>query len=1497
LNITDGLSQSSVTAIFQDKQGFLWIGTQDGLNRYDGYTVVIYKTNPEDPFSISDNWITCITEDTSGNLWIGTAGGGLNKFDKYNERFTKYRTQTDNKNSLSADRIRCLHVDLDNNIWIGTEGGGLNIYDPERDSFDIYLANSSAQGGFSGFTVVSVVEDSKNQVWIGTDNNGLYSYDKTSRKLLNYSENFKSSVNISMDQISILYADFNDMIWIGTENGLFLLDPKSSKLSTIPLQKEIKWEATKIHIISIQRDSENTLWIGTNNGLFIKDINENTFYPHQHNPRDPQSLSENHVLSIIEDVTGIIWIGTNAGGLNKFDRKRSLFVHFKQDISNPNTLSDNNIWSFAEDIDGTIWIGTNRGLNHFDPKKKIFRTYRSDPLTEGGLSHNVVRALWVDHEGNIWCGTDGGGLNLLDRRSKKITIFQHDPENPNTIIDNRIRTLFEDEKNILWIGTWNGLNAYDYKNDLMIHYKHEPLNNNSLSDNRIRSLWQDRKGNLWIGTYGGLNVLDKSTGIFHSHKNDPLKNNSITNDRVLCIYEDTAERLWIGTFQGLNLFDRKNQSFSHFTVKDGLPNDVIYGIVEDEFGMLWLSTNNGLVRYDPGRSQLESFKNFDVNDGLQSNEFNGGAYLKSKRGAIYFGGINGFNQFFPGNVRENTHIPPVVITSFKKFDRSITLPQSILYTREIHLSYRDNFFAFEFAALDFTNPFKNQYAYKLEGFDENWIECANRRYASYTNLDGGEYVFKVRGSNNDGVWNNQGEAIRIIITPPFWKTWWFRILSVLVIIAFGYSYYRFKVGRIEKQRQLLKQEVEKSTTELISINKRLVSAQQKTEKYASQSRLLYEVGQRISKDLDLDVVLNNAVSQARDAFDYFGVMLFLFDHEREGLLLKSIAGGYKDVFAKDLFIKLDEGMIGQAAKSRRIELSNDVRQNKHYIKKADEVTLSELAIPIIGGKELIGVLDVQSDQLNAFNNSDVDAMETFSTQLASAIKNARLYEQAHKEINERRRAEEQLRESRDKLTAAKKETDTIFKNIDEGLFLLNSNTEIGAQYSQSLEVIFDQKNLNGKTLIKILEDKIPANTLSSISEYIKIMFDDSIDDDSLNALNPLNEIELYYNDEGGFFKETRFLMFRFKRIVNRKGKTQNIMVSVRDVTAQKQLARRLEQTEADQKKQIEWMLSILHIEPSLLREFMDGAKSELEHISKLLRNDTNDENYQSLLNHAGRSMHLVKGNASLLELKFFEKKAHQFEDKITELKQLANISGSHFIPLVLQLEDMRNTVKEIDKLIDRLGNIHNQFRPKREFESQMFIKSLQNLVTNLAKDYDKEVILNHDEFDPGLIPYEFRLKVKEILIQLIRNAIYHGIEPLQQRIKINKQPHGTLFLKSFLDNRKLRILFRDDGQGLKLDQLRQKAKQLNQWKSAEIDNWNDNQLAELIFVSGISTAENTDLIAGRGMGMDAVRSRIQRIKGQIHLKFAENEYCEFDIEIPITNNQGSIKTSKVPIHQ
>ncbi len=650
---------------------------------------------------------------------------------------------------------------------------------------------------------------------------------------------------------------------------------------------------------------------------------------------------------------------------------------------------------------------------------------------------------------------------------------------------------------------------------------------------------------------------------------------------------------------------------------------------------------------------------------------------------------------------------------------------------------------------------------------------------------------------------------------------------------------------------------------------------------AAQSALVYEVGQRINSALNIEELLSEIVHSITETFDYYGVMLMMLDNNGKKLTLRSIAGGYKNVFPDDLSIKLGEGMIGMAAKSRAIQVSSDVTKDPNYVRKAEEVTKSELSVPIVSGKKVIGVLDLQSDRVNAFTDSDVALSWTLSAQIATALENARLFATAQDELIERKQAEKEMRSSRNSLRKAKRETDSILQNVEEGLFLINSNLIIGSQYSQALEHILGQNELAGLSIIDILRGKITEQVLLSTGEYLELMFENSVDEESLASLNPISQIEVIFPDT----QETKHLSFNFRRILV-KNRISDLIVTVGDVTDQVMLAQKLEESRSQSKRQMDWLLSILHVEPQLLKEFIDGVNAELKYIDSIMRESDHGNNFSPILEKVYRSMHLIKGNASVLDLKFFVEKAHVFEEKLSELRQKENVGGSDFVPLVLQLSDISMTVGELHNLIERISKIHSHFRPKRSYESEVFIKSIQNLVDNISTDLDKKVFLDHSEFDAGLIPYEYKLTVREILIQMIRNAIYHGIESAEERALLNKSETGEIKIINIITEQNIGFSFRDDGRGLQIDILREKALKSGRWPESEISNWNDRDVINTIFTTGISTLDRANLIAGRGVGLDIVKDKVDRLYGQIEIDYKPGVYTEFTILFPkVTANQ------------
>jgi two-component system chemotaxis sensor kinase CheA len=453
-------------------------------------------------------------------------------------------------------------------------------------------------------------------------------------------------------------------------------------------------------------------------------------------------------------------------------------------------------------------------------------------------------------------------------------------------------------------------------------------------------------------------------------------------------------------------------------------------------------------------------------------------------------------------------------------------------------------------------------------------------------------------------------------------------------------------------------------------------------------------------------------------------------------------------------------------------------------------------------------------------------------------------------------------------------TDKILNNVQEGLFLVNEKFEVESKYSDALEKILGETNLASKSIVQLLEQRVTKIPSKEIKQYLSFMFNDSIDEDTLITLNPLSEIALNVN---GSYKEVQF---KFKR-VGYRGKTVDLLCTLNDITEQKRLKKNLEESRSEVKKQMEWMLGILHVDPALLNDFLNSVREELKVVEDILQHGEKESNYDAVLDRVFRSMHLIKGNASLLDLKIFSKHAHKFEEEIIKLKNKPDLSGRDFVQLVLRLNELKSILSEVGSLIDRIGKIHKHMRPKREYENKLLIQSLQNLIDMLANDLGKEIIFIYDNFDAGQIPYNYKLIIKEIVTQLIRNAVFHGIESAQERAKAGKLPYGTIEIATFMTGDVFSLTFKDDGRGIQIDKLRKKAIDSGKWPKPEVEKWNDKQIANTIFESGISTLDSANMVAGRGFGMDLVREKIKEFNGNIELDFASNRYCEFKITIPL----------------
>lgn len=807
----DGLSALTVLTIMQGSRGFLWIGTYDGLDRYDGYSFKNFRNIEGDTTSLSDNSIRTIAEDENGDLWIGTWTGGVNKFDRETETFKRYYNIPGDSNSLISNDILSIDIDTAGIVWIGTSGG-LSKFDKQNEIFTNYVHDPQDSTSLSFNSIFVVLVSKTGMIWLSTTPGGLNLLDPRTGIFKHFHHDPNNSNSISEEYITALYEDSEGHLWIGTNHeGLDYFNPETNQFINYKNVDGDKNSLSDNGIFSITEDNAGDLWIGTyDGGLNRLNIAEQSFIVYNHDPSDENSLSDAGVFSVFIDNSGVIWAGTWSGGLNKYLPDREKIKSIRNDSNDPNSLSSNGVFAIYEDTSDVLWIGTDTGgLSALDKKTGKFKHYEQG-IGKFDIDGRSVYAICEDSFGNLWVGTDGGGVNKINKQTGIITHYTNDPANENSLSYDQVSVIYEDKQKNIWIGTAGyGLNMLGTKSETFVRYKHDKSDSNSISGDVIYSIYEDSFGDLWIGTFGaGLNRFNKTNQSFERFAYNPDDTSSLSNNIVSIIFEDKDKTLWIGTSGGLNYFNRSSSSFSYFKKDEGLHNEVINGILEDDHDNLWLSTINGIIVFN---KKTESFRTYDTRDGLSQNEFNQRAYHKGKNGEMLFGGNNGINIFHPDSLKDNPHIPSVIITDFQllhnpvsvgynnSINRSI-LKKSITETEEIELLHDDNVISFEFTALDFHIPEKNKYAYFMEGFDKDWtFTDANRRFVTYTNLDPGEYIFRVKGSNNDGVWNEEGAAVKIIIPPPFWATWW--AYSVYVMFALGLLY---SIRRYELNRTLLK---------------------------------------------------------------------------------------------------------------------------------------------------------------------------------------------------------------------------------------------------------------------------------------------------------------------------------------------------------------------------------------------------------------------------------------------------------------------------------------------------------------------------------------------------------------------------------------------------------------------------------------------------------------------------------------------------------------------
>lgn len=795
LGIEDGLSQVTAKCILQDKQGYIWIGTQDGLNRFDGYSFKVFRHDPEDSSSLSSSLINCLIEDSHGRLVIGTEEG-LNYFDAKTETFEGVLDYSDRPNALSDNKVTSLLEDNAGVLWVGTNHG-LHLLDGINSGSQKYH-DPIFQSSLSDNRVTTLFEDKQGHLWIGTEN-GLNFYNGQSEDFISYYHDPDDLFSLSSDQITTIQEDDMGRLWVGTKLGLNLFD-EQNRTFTRYLDDTKSRPFGAIEVAALLQDDNQHFWIGTvDSGLLLYDPSDQTFTSYRHDSNDPFSLSNNAVWSITQDKTGNLWVGVANKGINFHDPRTQTLTHFRHQPNNNISLVDDAVRGILLDSADRLWVGSFAGLTVIDRAKNQSKIYRHDPNDPSSPSGNYVRSVYQDRSGQIWLGTSAG-LDCYDQHSDHFTPLKVDEEEP--LFGMTIGPILEDNTGDLWVSAQQiGLFRIDEAKTTI--QKYAPGSTEAVGVPIINCVLEDSKNRLWVGTGKGLYLFDPEKDEFVRFVQ---KEGAIDNDNIMTIAEGLDGSIWVGTIAGLYRIDTETFTVKGYREKDGLSNDVIYGALADDSGFIWLSTNKGINRFDPATGV---FTVFDKADGLQSNEFNGRAYYKDTEGYLYFGGVNGLSIFHPDNVSQNAFLPSVVLTDFLVFNKSVDIGDSTVLIKainhmdEIALEYDQDMFAFEFSALNYIQSEKNQFAYKLEPFNEDWIyTSSDDRKATFTRIPPGTYTFSVKASNDDGLWNEEAKSINIKILPPWWRTWWaislYIILSLVAILLIA----RFQWRRIQLKNRL-----------------------------------------------------------------------------------------------------------------------------------------------------------------------------------------------------------------------------------------------------------------------------------------------------------------------------------------------------------------------------------------------------------------------------------------------------------------------------------------------------------------------------------------------------------------------------------------------------------------------------------------------------------------------------------------------------------------------